>query len=431
MNIEIMNNKKDANLEDIMDKSEKVYEYGNYYANEDIKEIKTFEELNLSSETLKGIYSIGFEKPSQIQQKAIRPLIDGRDLIVQSQSGTGKTATFLISCIERVNKSIKAPQIIILSPTRELAKQTYNVCNSLTKFHKDISVFLAIGGTSRNNISRKYSHLMKNKDKDDQTSHQIIVGTPGRICDIIQNKKINISNVKNIVLDEGDEMLSIGFYEQIIKIIKSTKTTTKIQLFSATIPVEMIGLIEDCNILKNPLKILVKQDELSLKGIQQYYVVIEEQDKYPALKELYEMININQSIIYCNSRKKVEILTNNMEKDNFPVKCITGDMSQEERNLIISEFRNGGLRVLITTDLLSRGLDIQQISLVLNYDMPKDTEVYLHRIGRGGRYGRKGVAINFSDFKNKIGDKKILKDIENFYSIKINELPADINSLFD
>ena len=414
----------------IIDKNEKVYEYGNYYTNEEIKNFDTFEELNLSENTLKGIYAFGFEKPSQIQQKAIRPVIDGRSLIAQSQSGTGKTGTFLISSIEMVDKNMKQPQIIILSPTRELAKQTYEVCNHLLKFHNDISVHLAIGGVPRNSIARKYSHLMKNSNNDN-INNQIIVGTPGRICDLINKKKLGTDNIRSVILDEGDEMLSIGFYEQIIQIINSVSKQASVILFSATIPKEMITLIEQCNILNDPLKILVKQEELSLQGIQQYYVVIDEQDKYPALKELYEMININQSIIYCNSKKKVEILTNYMSEDNFPVKCITGDMTQEDRNSIIKEFRDGVFRVLITTDLLSRGLDIQQISLVLNYDMPKDTEVYLHRIGRGGRYGRKGVAINFADFKNRISDKNILVEIEKFYSIKIDELPSDISKLFD
>lgn len=418
-----------STMDNIIEQDEEIYEYGNYYTNEKIKNYETFEELNISKETLKGIYAFGFEKPSKIQQKAIKPVIDGRNLIAQSQSGTGKTGTFVISSIERVDKNIKHPQVIILSPTRELAKQTLEVCNNLMKFHNNMSVHLAIGGVQRSAISRKYSHLMKNNN--DVINDQIIVGTPGRICDLITKRKLNTSNIKSVVLDEGDEMLSIGFYEQIIKIIQDTPKRANILLFSATIPKEMISLIEQCNILNNPLKILVKQEELSLQGIQQYYVVIEEQDKYPALKELYEMININQSIIYCNSKKKVEILTNYMLEDNFPAKCITGDMTQEDRNNIVREFRDGVFRVLITTDLLSRGLDIQQISLVINYDMPKDTEVYLHRIGRGGRYGRKGVAINFADFKNKISDKKIMIDIEKFYSIKIDELPSNVSSLFD
>tara|TARA_B100000963_G_scaffold360282_1_gene390570 strand:- start:1481 stop:2752 length:1272 start_codon:yes stop_codon:yes gene_type:complete len=418
-----------STMDNIIEQDEEIYEYGNYYTNEKIKNYETFEELNISKETLKGIYAFGFEKPSKIQQKAIKPVIDGRNLIAQSQSGTGKTGTFVISSIERVDKNIKHPQVIILSPTRELAKQTLEVCNNLMKFHNNMSVHLAIGGVQRSAISRKYSHLMKNNN--DVINDQIIVGTPGRICDLITKRKLNTSNIKSVVLDEGDEMLSIGFYEQIIKIIQDTPKRANILLFSATIPKEMISLIEQCNILNNPLKILVKQEELSLQGIQQYYVVIEEQDKYPALKELYEMININQSIIYCNSKKKVEILTNYMLEDNFPAKCITGDMTQEDRNTIVREFRDGVFRVLITTDLLSRGLDIQQISLVINYDMPKDTEVYLHRIGRGGRYGRKGVAINFADFKNKISDKKIMIDIEKFYSIKIDELPSNVSSLFD
>jgi superfamily II DNA/RNA helicase len=405
------------------------YEYGNYMVNEKIVNYETFEELNLSQETLKGIFSFGFEKPSQIQQKAIVPIVNGRNIIAQSQSGTGKTGTFVIGAIELIDKKVNKPQVIILSPTRELAKQTLDVCNSLSKFHKNISIHLAIGGVHRSAISRKYSHL--SHTKEEAINSNIIVGTPGRICDLILKKKLDISGIKSVILDEGDEMLSIGFYEQILNILNTVPKKASTLLFSATVPREMINLIEQCNILQNPLKILVKQEELSLHGIQQFYVVIEEQDKYPALKELYEMININQSIIYCNSRKKVDILTNYMVEDNFPAKCITGDMTQEDRNSILKEFRDGKFRVLITTDLLSRGLDIQQISLVLNYDMPKDTEVYLHRIGRGGRYGRKGIAINFADFNNKISDKNLLVEIEKFYSIKIDELPSDVNSLFD
>ena len=418
-----------AKIKDVI--QDKVYEYGNYFTNEEIKNYNSFEEIGLKDATLKSIYANGFERPSQIQQKAIKPMIEGRDLIAQSQSGTGKTGTFVISSVERVDPNLNEPQIIILSPTRELAKQTLEVSKALSKFHDNIDIHLAIGGSNRNNMSRKYSHLRKNGNTEGNITSKIIVGTPGRICDIIQKGKLNVKHIKNVILDEGDEMLSIGFYDQINTIIGFVPKKTSIQLFSATIPKEMIQLIDECGIVKDPLKILVKQEELSLQGIKQYYVVIEEQDKYPALKELYSMMNINQSIIYCNSRRKVDILTNNMIDDNFPAKCITGDMTQEERNEILEEFRSGGLRVLITTDLLSRGIDVQQISLVLNYDMPKDTEVYLHRIGRGGRFGRKGVAINFSDFKNKITDKKILQEIERHYSIQIEELPEDLTKIFE
>ena len=424
-----------AQIKDVI--QDEVFEYGNYFTNEKITNYDTFEELGLSNETLKSIYANGFERPSQIQQKAIKPVMDGRDIIAQSQSGTGKTGTFVIAAIERIDKQLHEPQVIILSPTRELAKQTLEVCTALTRFHNKIDIHLAIGGVGRSMSSRKYSHLRrggsssKTENGEDIIMGKIIVGTPGRICDIIQKKRLNVANIKNVILDEGDEMLSIGFYDQINNIIDSVPKSASIQLFSATIPKEMIQLIDECNILTNPVKILVKQEEQSLQGIKQYYVVIEEQDKYPALRELYEMMNINQSIIYCNSRRKVDILTNNMIEDNFPAKCITGDMSQEERNEILQEFKTGGLRVLITTDLLSRGIDVQQISLVMNFDMPKDTEVYLHRIGRGGRFGRKGVAINFSDFKNKVSDKKILQEIEKNYSIQIEELPQDINKIFE
>lgn len=400
---------------------------GDYTCSEEITNYDTFEKLNLSEETLKGIYAYGYETPSRIQQKAIKPMLENRDMIAQSHSGTGKTGTFVIGTLELIDKTINAPQTIIISPTRELAKQTELVCNSLAKFHKNINVHLAIGGNQRTGNNRRFAHMDKS---DNKINNKIIVGTPGRICDMITRKLINMSHIKNLILDEGDEILSIGFYDQVQKIVHGIPETAKIHLFSATIPQEMVDLIEKCNILRNPLKILVKQEQLSLKGIQQYYVILEEHNKYAALKEIYELININQSIIYCNSKKKVEILTNMMSDDNFPVKCVTGDMTQIDRNAIVSEFKAGSVRVLITTDLLSRGIDIQQVSLVVNYDLPKDTEVYIHRIGRSGRYGRKACSINFADY-NRSDDKMMMRDIENTYNITLQELPQDVQSIFN
>jgi translation initiation factor 4A len=400
---------------------------GDYTCSEEITNYDTFEKLDLSEETLKGIYAYGYETPSRIQQKAIKPMLENRDMIAQSHSGTGKTGTFVIGTLELIDKTINAPQTIIVSPTRELAKQTELVCNNLAKFHKNINVHLAIGGNQRTGNNRRFAHMDKS---DNKINNKIIVGTPGRICDMITRKLINMSHINNLILDEGDEILSIGFYDQVQKIVHGIPETAKIHLFSATIPQEMVDLIEKCNILRNPLKILVKQEQLSLKGIQQYYVILEEHNKYAALKEIYELININQSIIYCNSRKKVEILTNMMSDDNFPVKCVTGDMTQIDRNAIVAEFKAGSVRVLITTDLLSRGIDIQQVSLVVNYDLPKDTEVYIHRIGRSGRYGRKACSINFADY-NRSDDKMMMRDIENTYKITLQELPQDVQSIFN
>ena len=424
MNTENINS--EANPIDFVDVPQE-YTYGDYTCSEEIINYESFEDLELSEETLKGIYAYGFETPSRIQQKAIKPMLQNRDIIAQSHSGTGKTGTFVIGSLELVDKNINATQTIIVSPTRELAKQTEQVCSHLAKFHKNIGIHLAIGGTQRSNNNKKFAHMDKTESK---INSKIVVGTPGRICDLINRKLINMKHIKNLILDEGDEILSIGFYDQIQKIVQSIPESSKIHLFSATIPQEMIDLIEKCNILRNPLKILVKQEQLSLKGIQQYYVILDEHNKYAALKEIYELIDINQSIIYCNSRKKVDILTSMMSDDNFPVKCITGDMTQNDRNAIVSEFKSGSVRVLITTDLLSRGIDIQQVSLVVNYDLPKDTEVYIHRIGRSGRYGRKACSINFVDY-NRVDDKNMMKDIENTYKITLQELPQDVQSIFD
>lgn len=426
MNTEDMN-ETTINSEEEEFSSPQEFVIGDYTCSEEITNYESFEKLGLSEETLKGIYAYGFETPSRIQQKAIKPMLENRDIIAQSHSGTGKTGTFVIGTLELIDKTINAPQTIIISPTRELAKQTENVCNNLSKFHKNISVHLAIGGNQRSNSSKKFAHMDKS---DNKINNKIIVGTPGRICDMISRKLINMSHIKNLILDEADEILSIGFYDQIQKIVQSIPESGKIHLFSATIPEEMIELIEKCNILRSPLKILVKQEQLSLKGIQQYYVILEEHNKYAALKEIYELIDINQSIIYCNSRKKVEILTGMMRDDNFPVKCVTGDMTQADRNAIVGDFKSGSVRVLITTDLLSRGIDIQQVSLVVNYDLPKDTEVYIHRIGRSGRYGRKACSINFADY-NRTDDKNMMKDIEDTYKITLQELPQDVQSIFN
>ena len=377
---------------------------------DNVENYSTFSDMGLKPNLLKGLFSYGFEKPSNIQQKAIMPFVKGNDLIAQSQSGTGKTATFSIGVLQNINENNNFAQAIILAPTRELAKQIYEVVNELSKFTK-IKTKLIIGG--RRHSKYTYQNL-------DENCH-LIIGTPGRISDNLEKGRISNDNLKMLVLDEADEMLSMGFRNQIMMIFNKLPENRQIGFFSATMPKEMLDITH--MFMKHPKKILIKNEDLTLEGIKQFYIALEhENDKYDCMVDLYSTISVTMAIIYCNSKKKVEWLADLMREQNFEISCITGDMTEDERNHVMKQFRNGVTRVLITTDLLSRGIDVQQISLVLNYDIPFEKETYIHRIGRSGRYGRKGVAINFVTGK----DYKQFKDIESFYDTKIEELPENI-----
>lgn len=372
--------------------------------------VKSFEDLNLKSELLRGIYSYGFEKPSAIQQRGIKPVIDGFDTIGQAQSGTGKTATFAIAALQLINVDKLDTQALILAPTRELAQQIQKVVVALGDYLR-VRCHACVGGTDvREDMQRLKDGV------------HIVVGTPGRVRDMIDVREcLNVSKLVLFVLDEADEMLSRGFKSQIYDIFKLLPEEVQVALFSATMPVEILELT--CRFMRNPKKILVKKDELTLEGIRQFYVVIEsEEQKYSNLTDLYETIEIQACIIYVNSRKKADELASRMIEDQHTVSRIHGDMPQLERELIMKEFRSGSSRVLITTDLLARGIDVQQVSLVVNYDLPASVENYIHRIGRSGRFGKKGVAINFV----LPHDVEHLKYIEQYYNTQIEVLPCDI-----
>jgi translation initiation factor 4A len=369
-----------------------------------------FDDFKLCDNLLRGIYSYGYEKPSEVQQRAILPMLEGHNLIVQAQSGTGKTATFSIGTLQKINVELKEVQAIILSPTRELSIQTHKVINALSEFMNIHSV-ACIGGTS-----------LKLDFKSLETA-QIVIGTPGRVFDLIHRNQLKTSSIKLCVLDEADEILSRGFKEQIYNIFYNLP---KVQtcLFSATVPLDILEIAQQ--FVDNPQQILVKKEELTLAGIKQFYVAIEEEKwKLDTLCDLYETLTINQAIIYCNTKHRVEWLATEMTKRDFSVSCIHGELTQQERDAIMKNFRDGNSRVLITTDLLARGIDIQQISLVINFDIPPNRENYIHRIGRSGRFGRKGVAINFVT-NSDIGQ---LRDIETFYLTQINEMPENITDL--
>lgn len=371
----------------------------------------SFDNMGLDELILRGIYAYGFEKPSAIQQKAIIPMITGRDIIAQAQSGTGKTGTFSISALQLVDKNIKEEQALILSPTRELARQTYNVISTLGHY-TNLTIKEVIGG-------QFHKSQVSNKGPSN-----VIVGTPGKVLDELYHNRINNKTIKLMVLDEADEMLSKGFTEQIQKIFKYIPRDAQIALFSATLSQQILDLTD--KFMNNPYKILVKNDELTLEGMKQFYINVEKESyKFETLCDLYSSIAITQCIIYCNTKKKVNILANKMRENNFTVSCIYGDMSQNDRNYVMESFRSGNTRVLIATDVIARGIDIQQVSLVINYDLSNDVETYIHRIGRTSRYGRRGVAITFICYH----DSDHVKSIEKYYNTNIEELPSNISEI--
>ena len=369
----------------------------------------SFEELSLKDNLLRGIYSYGFEVPSAIQSSAIPVMKSGKDIIAQAQSGTGKTGAFVIGSLEKVDPEIEGTQIIIISPTRELSKQTTEVVIELSKYMK-ISYLEVVGGTD---IFQCRSDLDK--------LPQVVIGTPGRILDMINKKSLFTDKLTTLIFDEADEILSYGFKETIYNIVKCIPEKCQICLFSATIPSEVIELTN--SFMNNPESILVKKEALTLEGITQFYINIKVSDwKYDILKDLYDTISISQCIIYFNSKNKLNQVYKDLIGENFPVSMIHGELTSDERKRTMNEFKGGQTRILLSTDLLSRGIDIQQLSLVINFDIPRSKETYIHRIGRSGRYGRKGVAINFVTER----DMENLENIRTFYNTKIEEMPQNI-----
>lgn len=372
----------------------------------------SFDAMQLKAELLRGVYAYGFERPSAIQQRAIMPVIKGSDVIAQAQSGTGKTATFSISVLQKIDPNIKACQALILAPTRELAQQIQKVVVAIGDF-MSIECHACIGGTS-----------VRDDMKALQDGPQVVVGTPGRVADMIQRRVLRTDSMKMFVLDEADEMLSRGFTEQIYDIFQLLPQSTQVVLLSATMPQDVLEVTT--KFMRDPVRILVKKDELTLEGIKQFYIAVEKEEwKLDTLSDLYETVTITQAVIFCNTRRKVDWLTDKLTARDFTVSAMHGDMDQGQRDVIMKEFRSGSSRVLIATDLLARGIDVQQVSLVINYDLPANRENYIHRIGRGGRFGRKGVAINFVT----ADDVRMMREIEQFYSTQIEEMPMNVADL--
>lgn len=372
--------------------------------------VESFDDLNLSENLLRGIYAYNWETPSKVQQKGIKPVVDGNDSIIQAQSGTGKTGTFSIAALQMVKPEIRSCQCIILSPTREIADQTFKVITNLGHYMTNVNVCGVIGGKRlRNDVVNR---------------SQIIIGTPGRVADMIRRNVLNMKTLRMFILDEADQMLDIGFKDQIMDIYEYTPKATQFAIYSATMKPDILKLSD--KLMSNPVKLLIKNEELTLEGIRQFYIEVESEfNKFEVMSELYHTLTIAQSMIYCSTKRKVEWLTEKLEEKGFPISKIHGDMTQETRDKIMAQFREGKTRILITTDLLARGVDIEHVCLVINYDLPNNRENYIHRIGRTGRYGRKGVAINLVLTDQ---DVRKIKEIEKYYQTIIEEMPNNIQS---
>ena len=379
----------------------------------DVKIYATFDDMPLHQDLLRGIYSYGFEKPSAIQQRAIVPFNKGGDLIAQAQSGTGKTGAFSIGLLSRLNFAHKGVQGLVLSPTRELATQTHTVITQIGNYlaggdAKFCEVF--VGGTRVQDDIRKI-----------QSGCIVAVGTPGRVGDLIKRGALRTQTLLTMILDEADEMLSQGFSEQVHEIFRFLPKDIQIALFSATMPTDVLDLSN--KFMRSPSRILVKRESLTLEGIKQFYVAVEEDHKLETLMDLYESVSVAQSVIFANSRQKVTYIAEELNKHNHTVSYMHSDMPKGDRERVMSTFRAGSSRVLVTSDLIARGIDVHHVNIVINYDVPNNLENYLHRIGRGGRYGRKGVAINFVSTR----DVEALKNIEKHYSTQIEELPMNFD----
>jgi len=400
MSTENENNVSDISEELVFDSTEHV--------------IHSWDELEIGPNILRGIFAYGFEKPSPIQQRAIKPIIEGRDVIAQAQSGTGKTATFTIGALQRVNIAEQTTQVLILSPTRELSTQTAKVVSNLGSFMNGLKIQTLFGGAAIEEVSSFSSRNVPH----------IICGCSGRVHDMMRRGNISSKTIKLVILDEADEMLSAGFKEQVYNIFQYLNTEVQVCLFSATLPDDINCIID--KIMRNPVRICVKREQLTLEGIRQYYIAVnDDREKYLTLKNIFSFITLSHTIIYCNSIKRVQDLYEAMCEDGFPVCRIHSNMEKSDRDRAFNDFRNGTSRVLISSNVTARGIDIQQVSVVINFDLSKCVHNYLHRIGRSGRWGRKGVGINFIT-RRDIGQ---LKKIEEHYSTQITEMPSELGFL--
>jgi len=378
----------------------------------------TFDEIGLPENLLRGIYAHGFEKPSAIQSVAITPLVKGRDVLGQAQSGTGKTGTFGIGLLSRIDPELKQTQALVMAPTHELAEQIANVIRTIGSYMK-VTVVLAVGGVPRHLNAREI-----------RAGAHVVVGTPGRIYDLASSRDLRFESLRMFVLDEADEMLRDRFADQVSEIVKiGLPTACRVAFFSATMPPEVKELAD--KILRDPVRVTLKTADVKLDGIKQFYVQLDDESwKLECFCDIFESLTIQSSIIFCNTKERADRLCNALTDRGFPVSVIYGEpMTQAVRQQRMRDFRSGTTRVLIATNLLARGIDVQQVSVVFNFDMPpfEDKENYIHRIGRCGRFGRKGTAISLLT----PAEKDVMDQIASHYSFAPQVLPQDLKGVVD
>eukprot|EP00761_Pharyngomonas_kirbyi_P012887 gb/GECH01012914.1/.p1 GENE.gb/GECH01012914.1/~~gb/GECH01012914.1/.p1 ORF type:complete len:411 (+),score=79.84 gb/GECH01012914.1/:1-1233(+) len=369
------------------------------FKTEDVTHTKghDFEDYYLKRELLMGIFEKGFEKPSPIQEETIPIALMGRDVLARAKNGTGKTGSFVIPCLNNVDDQDDSIQVLIIVPTRELALQTSQVCKELGK-HMKVEVMASYGGTNlKDDILRLYKPV------------HILVGTPGRILDLASKDVAKLGDCKTLVMDEADKLLSPEFQPLIDQLISYLPSQRQILLFSATFPITVKNFTD--RHLRKPYEINL-MDELTLKGITQYYAFVEERQKVHCLNTLFSKLEINQSIIFCNSVNRVELLAKKITELGYSCFYIHARMPQAHRNRVFHDFRNGACRNLVSSDLFTRGIDIQAVNVVINFDLPRNSETYLHRIGRSGRFGHLGLAINFVTYEDRFNLYKIEQELD-------------------
>ena len=367
-----------------------------------------FKELKISEETLKALEDMGFESPSPIQEKTIPPLLEGKDLIGQAQTGTGKTAAFAIPTIEKVQAN-GITQALILCPTRELCMQVTKEFEKLDKYKKDIKILSVYGGTQ---IVRQIKALKKGVE--------IVVGTPGRLMDLMKRRVLKLDNLDLVVLDEADEMFDMGFRDDMKFILDATNKERQTCFFSATMGKE---ITEFSKIYQNdPVSIKIKADELTVDRIDQFYIPMKEADKEEILTRLLEINKPQLAIVFCNTKRKVDRLVENLSKKSYLVDGLHGDLKQGQRDQVMKKFRNNTIHILVATDVAARGLDVDNVDTVFNYDLPQLDEYYVHRIGRTARAGKSGISYSFIAGR----DRQRLKAIEKYTKadIKETEIPS-------
>lgn len=368
----------------------------------------SFSDLNICKELLKGLTFMGFETPTPIQHQSIPPILEGKDIIGQAQTGTGKTAAFGIPVINNTIPSNKTTQSIIICPTRELAVQLSNELKQLSRFKKGLSILPVYGGQP---IERQIKELKKGV--------HIVVGTPGRIQDHINRRTLNLQTVEMVVLDEADEMLDMGFRESIESILKSTPVEKQTLLFSATIPKTILELAKKYQ--KSPQLVKVISDQLTVKNIEQFYLKLTQKTKTEVLIRLVDIENVKLAVVFCNTKKGVDELVANLKIRGYSAEGLHGDMKQAQRNAVMSKFRRGVTKLLVATDVVARGIDVENVDTVFNFDLPQDQEYYIHRIGRTGRAGKTGKSFTFVGLREGYKIKFLEKHTRS--TIKLMNIP--------